>query len=269
MKTLKLFNHFLTLIMVLVAIGFSSCSKDEEPETGEQPTEDGGGRRLVSKMEFSSPEDGDWVVRFFYNKDGSLQKITNDVAELSEMTFTRVGNELTIKLDYEVDADVDRITSTLNGDGYVISSLFEGGSSGAYEYQNGFLNHVRYSGNAQWNVTWQNGDIVKVADDDRPTNCTYTNRENKMNVELFDLTYPNMFEDSELYMTSGYWGKRNKHLLKKVEEVDGRDSRYSHEFSYDFDSEGYVTQIFYTMKWEGNGSEQRTWSAAINYCHLR
>ena len=27
MKTLKLFNRFLTLIMVLVAIGFSSCSK--------------------------------------------------------------------------------------------------------------------------------------------------------------------------------------------------------------------------------------------------
>lgn len=265
MKTLTLFNRFLTLVMVLTAIAFSSCSKDEEPETGEQPTEDAGGRRLVSKMEYSSPEDGDWVVRFFYNKDGSLQKVTNDVDELSEMTFTRVGNELTIKLDYEVDADVDRITSTLNGDGYVISSLFEGGGRCAYEYQNGFLNHVT----AQWNVTWQNGDIVKVADDNRPTNCTYTNRENKMNVELFDLTYPNMFEDSEFCMTSGYWGKRNKHLLKKIEEVDGRDSRCSHEFSYEFDSEGYVTQIFYTMKeWWNNGSEQRTWTATITVAYV-
>lgn len=275
MKTLKLFNHFLTFIMVLTVIVFNSCSKDEEPETGEQPTEDAAGRRLVSKMEYSSPEDGDWVVQFFYNKDGSLQKVTNDEDELKEVTLIRTGNGLNLKLDYEevINSEVvnttDNITCKLNKDGYVISSLYEGKDRYSYEYQNGFLSRARYSDTFQWNATWQNGDIVKVADDDRTTNYTYTNQENKMNIEIFDITYPELFEDNELCMTSGYWGKRNKHLLKKAETIGPQGRESSYEFSYESDPKGYVTQILYTMKeWWKNGSEPRTWTATITVIYI-
>lgn len=264
MKTLTFINRFLILIMALTAIGFSSCSKEDEPETGEQPTEDAGGRRLVSKLEYSSPEDGDWVVRFFYNKDGSLQKVTNDVDELREVTLTRTGNELNLKLDYE--DGVDKIICALNKDGYVTSCLYEDEDRYTYEYQNGFLSRARFSNSLQPDVTWQDGDIVKVVINDFTTRCTYINRENKMNLDLFDLTYSDLFDDFELSMTSGYWGKRNKHLLKKVETVYswGKDL---HEFSYDFDSEGYVTHIFYTME-EWWNSEQRTWASTVTVTYV-
>lgn len=203
-----------------------------------------------------------------------MQKVTNDEDELREVTLTRTGNGLNLKLDYEevINSEVvnttDNITCTLNGDGYVISSLYEGKDRYSYEYQNGFLSRARYPGTLQWNVTWQNGDIVKVVEeDDRTTNCTYTSQENKMNIEVFDITYPELFEDNELCMTSGYWGKRNKHLLKKAETIGPQNRESSYEFSYEFDPKGYVTQILYTMK-EYDGSKQRTWTATITVTYI-
>lgn len=264
MKTLKLFNRFVTFVMVLTALGFISCSKEEEPEAEEQPTEDVGGRRLVSKMEFAS-EDGeeDFTMQLFYNEDGSLNRAMNDVDELQEMAFTHTGNKLTIKLDYGEEG-FDTQTCTLNEDGYVTSTIYEGEDRNTYKYQNGFLHSGRFSEQINWNATWQNGDLVKTVMTDHTIKCTYTDKDNKMNIELLDFAYLDMFEDCELCMTSGYWGGKNKHLLRKVESLMPNNSGSSTEFSYEFDAEGYVTKIFNVSKEWGSGGDVWTWSYTIS-----
>lgn len=267
MKTLKLFNRFLAPIVMLIVVGFSSCSKEEEPE-GEQPTEDVGGRRLVSKMEFVS-EDGEdnFTIQFFYNEDGSLNRATNDEDELRETAFTHAGNKLIIKLDFGEEG-IETLTNTLNKDGYVSSVISEDEDRYTYEYQNGFLNSARFSEQINWNATWQNGDLVKTVMADHTIKCTYTDTDNKMNVELLDFAYLDMFEDCELCMTSGYWGKKNKHLLKKVEQLmPNRGS--STEFSYEFDAEGYVTNIFNISKDWGSGDDVWTWSYTISITYVK
>lgn len=87
---------------------------------------------------------------------------------------------------------------------------------------------------------------------------------------MFDTTFPDLFEYAgELCMTSGYWGKKNKHLLKKSEEIwDSGAAGSSYEYSYEFDSKGYVTQILLVHREWGRGTKKSTWPSTVTVTYV-
>lgn len=222
-------------LLLVLCIGFTACSKDDEPK--EQPVVDAFGRRLVSQLE-STSGDENFTLNFFYDKYGKIEKIVGDnPAVLKEAIYNYTENKLVIQSDYEEEGS-EMYTFMLNNEENVISYS----NTVNYEYQNGFLRKATYRNSlSPESLTWSNGDIIELRSGTQVATFTYYRQENKMNFDPFDVgeaVEGLAFGDDVYCLTTGCFGNRNAHLIRKIQSAD-----WATEFSYDFDSEGYVTRI--------------------------
>lgn len=250
------YNSIYSILLLLIAMVFeTSCSKDDDSP---EPVVDSSGRRLVSKLE-STSDDGNYKLSFFYDKEGKIEKTVGDNPNvLKEATYVRTGDKLVIHSDYGEEGNNTYIF-TLNEEGYISSYS----NTIDYKYQNGGLSEALYRNNLSPDkFEWSNGDITTWRNGTQVVTCTYYGQTNKMNYEPYDVggvAESLYFGDPVLLMTTGYFGRRNAHLLKEVQAAN-----WHTEFSYEFDSEGYVTQMV-MVDYDRQSGEAFTSIAKVTY----
>lgn len=259
------------LLVACVTMVFVSCSKDED-DTNVNPD----GKRLVSKIYLERALYGEleyYELNFQYDKNGIIEKIIEKGREVNgsydeEWTYTyvfsRSGNKLTSKNDYTCTDHKKGKTETetyttdyiLNDKGYITQYewTYEDNDEriiyNTLSYDdNGLLTKRTKKENEGISVSeytyeysWSNGNLVsrRQSGSSYVTNYTYTNEENKANIDLGAFWGEADYDGSnydylELF---GYIGKINKNCLNKY---SGRYNTYTYKYS--FDTNGYVTKM--------------------------
>lgn len=264
------------LLAACVAMVFVSCSKDDDATVNPD------GKKLVSKIS-SKDADNELTYNettFQYDKNGTIEKIVEKGREVDNSyddewtdtyVFTRSGNKITAKCDYtytdnkkgKTETDSDITEYTLNDKGYISQYEWvddEDDERSVYKYSyndEGQLierTEEEYRGTSFREYTyeygWSNGNLIskRQSGSSYAENYTYTNEENKANID-FGVFYWEIGVDDYLELF-GYLGKTNKNCLYK----DGNSS--STIYKYTFDGDGYVTKIqeYYT---NGSSNELR------------
>lgn len=250
------------LLVAFAAMWCVSCSNDDD-DTTVNPD----GKRLVSKIreEYTDAEEGDYYeLNFLYDKNGIIEKVIETGREswdshygewTDTYTFSRSGNKLTVKNDYTHTDETGKIeikTYTtdyiLNDKGYITQyEWIDDGDRDVYKY---FYNDEgqlvkstsKYNNNDEYTYEygWLNGNLISK----RPsgsgyiTNYTYTNEENKANIDLGAFFAEYDYDGSNDYLELfGYRGKTSRNCI------------YSHShdnnqfYKYTFDKDGYVVKI--------------------------
>lgn len=251
-------------MVAMCAIIFAGCSDDDDTTVNPD------GKRLVSKIckERTQAEEEDYYeLNFQYDKNGNIEKIVEKGREINgsydeEWTdtyvFSRSGNKLTSKNDYTRTDNKKGKTETetyitdyiLNDKGYIFQYEWideEDGERRVYKYSyndEGQLvgcTEEEYRGTSfneyTYEYSWSNGNLVSGSS---YVNYTYTNEENKANIDLGAFWGEADYDGSnynylELF---GYLGSTNKNCLYKY---SGSHDTYTYKYS--FDTNGYVTKI--------------------------
>lgn len=260
---------FILLMVAMCAIMFAACSDDDD--TNVSPD----GKRLISKIRSVNADDElnyDEMI-FQYDKNGNIEKIVEKAREVDgsydeEWTdtyvFSRSGNKLTVKNDYtrtdnkKGKTEIETYTTDyiLNDKGYITQ----------YEWTDEFnderiiYNTLSYDDNGlltkrtrkenegisvseyTYEYSWSDGNLIseRQLGSSYVTNYTYTNEENKANIDLGAFWGEVDYDGSnyaylELF---GYIGKINKNCLY---EYSGSHDTYTYKYS--FDTNGYVTKM--------------------------
>lgn len=246
------------LLVACVAMVFVSCSKDDDEDGG---TTNKDGKKLVSKIrkEYTEAEKGDYYeLNFQYDKNGVIEKVVETGREswdnhydewTDTYSFSRSGNKLTVKNDYTSTDETGKIeikTYTtdyiLNDKGYITQyEWIDEGDREVYKY---FYNDEgqlvkstsKYNDNDEYTCEygWANGNLVS----DSYTNYTYTNEENKANIDFGAFFAEYDYDSSNCYLELfGYRGKTSRNCVYN-------HSYYDNQFyKYNFDKDGYVVKI--------------------------
>lgn len=232
---------FLSLVCV-----FSSCKDDD----GNGPAFDSKGKRLVKEIIWTSVDDSEKFT-FSYNGEGQLTRLAISSMEGEEYeditTFSVKNNILTAKWDLKDEDEPETSVGTfiLNEDGYVVSGTevedYDRKDTLKYtcEYDTDrFLTKMSekksdristdyYTHNAQ-------GDYTKAT---RGSYTYYEDKENKANIDFYEIHDSVLGNDSFYLGLAGYLGKTNKHLVKSTSGSGGST------ITYKFDDEGYVIEF--------------------------
>lgn len=251
-------KNYVLLAVFCFILAFTACSKDDD-DNGPAFAPDG--KRLVKSIigtsvgEYSN-ERRDYF--FSYNGDGQItvfeskwtymsDELDKECTDTERVTYSVSGKNLTVVTNY-VDGEDSEYSDTytgkfiLNGDGYVESGeeidVDEDEFTYKYYYDNTrHLEKLDYTRNGRNEgpiyFIWEKENLVKGV-----YNRTYTyfDKENKGNIDLADLCgeiWVLGFDRSYLGMVE-YLGKRSKYLMKSTGEIN---------FTYEYDSEGYVTKV--------------------------
>lgn len=254
---------FILLMVAMCAIIFAACSDDDDTTVNPD------GKRLVSKICKERTQEEDYYeLNFQYDKNGNIEKIVERRREDSgssfddewtdTYTFSRSGNKITSKNDYTDETGTETYTTvyTLNDKGYI--SQYEWTDEfnderiihNTLSYDNnGLLNKRTRKENEGISVSeytyeysWSNGNLIseRQLGSNYVTNYTYTNEENKANIDLGAFWGEADYDGSnydylELF---GYLGSTNKNCLYKY---SGSYDTYTYKYS--FDTNGYVTKM--------------------------
>lgn len=271
MKTKTLLNGCICLIAVLSMATMTACSDEEE-------NNDPSGEKLVSSIEaFDSEGDLYWTNTIGYDAKGRMTKSSIDEGLADDrhtLLYSYIDDtHLTITMGEEYDA----INYVLE-DGRPISMECDN-ESFLFDYDGAFLKSIHteyeYQGSREsesYDYTWSGGDIIKVVYTyERTASSTipaskkvetaifkYSERENKMNCNLFGLyfLYPG---DESFVLTLGMKMTNSKHLPSSMQEVEDDGDVITATFSdYEFDSEGYPIRVNCNYK-DGVEEEKTVW----------
>ena len=214
---------FTLLVMVALAACWVSCSDDDNDNENFGKN----GKRLIREMH---TEHGyEFFIKFDYDKDGYITKIENGYYK-EICTISRQEKKVT----YYYDGELSEI-STLNDKGYVISEDYWDQEKWRKEYTYEYDN----SGQMIKEMDYETED----SENDGRMSYTYTEYENKSNIDLAQILY--LWEDG--ISIADYCGKISKNLLKSCTHTGSYWERY--EYEYEFDEKGYVSTIKeYLMK---------------------
>lgn len=200
------------LLVACVAMVFVSCSKDDDTTVNPD------GKRLVSKIR-SVNTDNELTYNettFQYDKNGTIEKIVEKGREVSSsyddeysytFTYSRSGNKLTTKGDAtytdnkkgKTETDTYTTEYILNDKGYISQYEWadeEDGERSVYKYsyndEGRLVESTReeyYNNNLHeytYEYSWSNGNLIseRQSGSSSVTNYTYTNEENKANIDF-------------------------------------------------------------------------------------
>lgn len=252
---MKAVFKFLSAGLVIAAFGLSSCSNndDDEPKNNQSV-------ETTTKNVFTQglPVEVDGYT-FTTNEKGQVTSIMEDgkvIATFEYGKFTR-GEEYDVLMH---DEDYSDIYIKTNNQGFATHALQvykdeeEGTDTWDFEYNSdGQMTRLKRSeGGDDFKITYTNGDITKVVQDDadgyhydtiiKYTDATRTSViANKGNIMLFDeLFYIDMDEMSVAYY-AGLLGKSTKNL--PVGCVDAEDPDDTSTYYWDRDNNDLPTEL--------------------------
>ncbi len=221
-------KKLLLFMLPLVALSFIACDKGDG---------NGGDETITGKLVKTIHYDHgsyDSTCTFTYDSQGRLTKIADEYdGEESVINYTYSTNRIVADWD---DGD---FIYTLNVDGYLIKKEWERSDDYIdYSYQNGYLKQAVEDSNDAADYTWENGNLVEVfwqahgeyADTDMET-YTYTDKENKLNLNIFEVIVWDYPHEEEFLKFKGASPKN----------LPASDSNSS--CTYKLDSDGYPTEI--------------------------
>lgn len=235
---------FLFAAVMFSSISFSSCSEDGNKESQTS-------QKLLKQIE-KIFRNGTCYYNFSYDDSGRLAKVTinGDHDFCGDYPYTYTDNSVSVKYnDHGYDPWNYDAAFILDHNGYVTEFDINGETRWRYEYENGYVSSK--SSNRDRDIVtyrWENGNLMEQRDSySNSTTYTYTDKPNKLNVNLFDgeLSYTDsgIFEYNSLF--TNFKGSISSNYLASIGNyVDGKLSPYySCKISYEYDDEGYPTQI--------------------------
>jgi len=219
----------LLLVLPLMVLVFNSCNKDDDGGNSTRTT------KLVKQIVWLDEEGTSYS--FEYDNKGRITK----------MIYVEQGdNPYILTYEYNTNSIIAKegnnivITYTLNSEGYVIQEE-ESYSSDRYitqySYSNGYLSKTTeqyyYNGNPSstnvTNYTWENGNMIKEESGEyHIIHYTYTDKENKMNINIYDMGDYIRFK-----------GMTSKNYIESERSNDQQKLYYS----YVFDEDGYLREF--------------------------
>lgn len=271
-----------TLIMAMVCVNFCSCSDDDGPE-GNGDTEQGGNNGTSSSGTVVVSPSNVFLglvptsvmgASFFYNSDGRIEEIITEYGE--RLTFiygsglvSRATNpERTIQVvgeDFIFNMEVgDNGFVRYCEEVYLDDCDYDGDKDGEAEMDtwefgynsDGQLNYMKRSegGNEVTNITYQNGNIVKVSmrSEEDGEGCDYsigyTSDEHPVAIEnkgclmLFDETLGIDMDEMWYVYYAGLLGKPTKNLPVSLTDIDSEKPE-TETFSWQLNSAGYPVRM--------------------------
>ncbi len=243
------------LVACIFSQAFVACSDDD----GNGPAFSKDGKRLVHSISYDWWEaDGEKGMYYFkYDEEGRMTGIelrSTYFDDEDECTYTYAayytysvsGNKLAAKYtcsDGE-ETEYEEGNFVLNKDGFVsegeLRNNFEGEKE-VYSYRcfyDGDRQLIRTECPAHNGILeyhWEVGNYVRINDGISFSTYTYYDTENRCNIDFGSiLSWEGLGDDDLLLGVAGYLGKMSRNLMK---------SEDFYRYSYEFDEEGYVTEI--------------------------
>lgn len=221
---------------------------DETPPTPPAPQKNYPWTKRVASMhaDYYFDEGGTWDYEFMYDKQGRVVKYTvlnrNDYEEWTS-TYLYVHSDSQVKLYYDEGADEAYSVNYKFNNGCLSLSQCDGYGYSEYVHDdNGHLvSCTDYSLNGVverlWAYVWNGDNLISTLRDDKIyENYEYYDIVNKCNVEIYLSDWARMPEYEYMIDRSIFGSCVGKNLLKKGSEGT--------EYTYDFDSDGYVTKVY-------------------------
>jgi hypothetical protein len=177
-----------------------------------------------------------------------ISKIVNNIHSKSQQTdyeytidYTYTTNSITKRGSSESETYIE--TYTLDKNGYVIKgyldSRVDGDQSESYKYSDGYISETIWESYGEsTKYVWENGNLTRRVG--RET-YTYTDKENKLNLNIFEVLYWDYPFLEEFYKFKGA-SPKNLPASQTYPDPDGGQSIVS----YEFDSDGYPAKITQT-----------------------
>lgn len=224
------------------------------------------------------------TLQFKYDAQGRVAEIKGfgvyeaiTGIECGHIFFERSGNRLTLS-GYELDEQgsvispkMEVVNCTLNEMGYIIKEQEIGDDSYlTFEYdENGYTQSYTFHSSTYTSTQdyiWKDGNIQN-GNGGSDEYYIYTDIVNKSNIDLSKILDVQTYqEDIWWFALAGYKGNPNKNLLEEIRY--GNSVIPYKTYQYEFDEEGYVTQIksfsgkngspsrLYVISYEGNISPE-------------
>ena len=234
---------FLFAAVMFSSISFSSCSEDGNKESQTS-------QKLLKQIEEISA-DKTIYYDFSYDDQQRLAEVSIHGGYIHgdvDFTYTYTDDRISVKYNSSSGSYYDA-AFILDHNGYVTEFDINGETRWRYEYENGYVSS-KSSNRDREIVTyrWENGNLMEQRNSySNSTTYTYTDKPNKLNVNLFDgeLSYTDsgIFEYNSLF--TNFKGSISSNYLASIGSyVDGKLSPYySCKISYEYDDEGYPTGI--------------------------
>jgi YD repeat-containing protein len=260
MKTLRMFAT--TLMMVVLCVGFASCSSDDDKD-------DNNGNGTVNPSNVFTGERAKSFsgMDMTYNADGLLTEIKSADAKVTfeyHGVTRAVNQEHYVKMtvaDQEYKDEIYVFNMELNEQGFVkhCDEIEPDGDAETWDFTytaEGNLTSMKRSegGNETTTITYKDGNVTKTStvseddDDNYEYTISYTSDkvskaiENKGCIMLFDQTLGVDMDEMEYAYYAGLLGKATKNLPVKCVDEEG----YASEFTWPLNDKGYPTKLVIT-----------------------
>ena len=282
----------------LLAVGFASCSDDDEKKTAPTPPGDQATTTPDVSQDLGiqfpvTSINGSWEV--FNYTDG---KLTSGTLSNPDGTFTISHNPLTIKVEMQYgdsgdESSVETYTNIkVNDKGFATSATYQSTDvyDGETEKTNGQATmanaadgHITekqvnstgpgYTENYKISYTWNNGNLLSVQVEDRYSD----NEESGVLTTIYKYTYgegqpnPGIYFDGMWYMTydfmwyAGLFGKTTKDIPTSVKYTEIEDGQGYYEYEKTlvphYNENGSLASLEY---WNAAGYVERTYTFGYN-----
>lgn len=225
---------FLFAAVMFSSISFSSCSEDDNKENQTS-------QKLLKQIE-KIFRNGTCYYNFSYDDSGRLAKVTinGDHDFCGDYPYTYTDNSVSVKYnDHSYDPWNYDAAFILDHNGYVTEFDVNGTTRWRYEYENGYVSS-KSSNRDREIVTyrWENGNLMEQRNSySNSTTYTYTDKPNKLNINLFDAQFG--LGNFGIFAYVVFLPTNFKGSIPSNYPASADNSN----IYYEYDDEGYPTQI--------------------------
>ena len=225
---------FLFAAVMFSSISFSSCSEDDNKENQTS-------QKLLKQIE-KIFRNGTCYYNFSYDDSGRLAKVTinGDHDFCGDYPYTYTDNSVSVKYnDHSYDPWNYDAAFILDHNGYVTEFDINGETRWRYEYENGYVSS-KSSNRDREIVTyrWENGNLMEQRNSySNSTTYTYTDKPNKLNINLFDAQFG--LGNFGIFAYVVFLPTNFKGSIPSNYPASADNSN----IYYEYDDEGYPTQI--------------------------
>lgn len=256
-------------MMAATCVTFCACSSDDDGESK------GGGSGAASVVVGPSnvftgltPKSA-MGASITYNSNGQVTRIVTEDGGKYDFTYgegltSRAANtDKTVKVVYTEDGETYVFNMEIGNNGFVkyCEEIEPDGDLETWEFgynSDNQLNYMKRSegGNEVTNITYQNGDIIKVTmrSEEEGVGSNYTisytsadvptTIENKGCLMLFDVTFGIDMDEFAYIYYAGLLGKATKNLPVSMAEYDSwKDEEYIDTFVWEVNENGYPIKM--------------------------